>query len=114
MSTEDYIPNMSVGVGQDDQNNAYSFGELDDALCGPATEDGGGVACCGPRVYSIAKETLTAMADFFSFEPSAREIEVRTDNQDYAGVYPVEIEVSFELYASVKTTINFEVEVTLC
>jgi hypothetical protein len=105
---------MSVGVGQDDQNNAYTFGELDDARCGPETEDGGGVACCGPRVYSIAKETLTAMADFFSFEPSAHKIEVYSDDRERAGVYPVEIEVSFELYTSVKTTINFEVEITLC
>ena len=29
---------MLVGVGQDDQNNAYTFEELDIARCGPEIE----------------------------------------------------------------------------
>lgn len=114
MSAIDFIPNMSVGVGQDDQNNALTFGELDDTVCGPETETGGGVSCCGPRIYSINKELLTGMADFFSFESDTHKIEVKTTDRELIGSYPVEIEVSLELFVMVKTMINFEVEVTLC
>jgi len=54
------------------------------------------------------------MADFFSFESAAHKLEVKTTDRELIGVYPIEIEVSLELYVLVKTIINFDVEITLC
>jgi hypothetical protein len=62
-------------------------------VCGDTTEDRVSTYCCGPRVYSIAKETLKSYAPFFTWEPEKRKFRVYSNAVEDLGTYPMEIQV---------------------
>ena len=114
VSTKDFIEEDDEVLVGLTENFVQTFEDLNDNSCGPTTDDRLNTYCCGPRSYTINKETLKAYKEFFTFDSTKKSMTVFTANKEKLGMYPVEIDVALVWYPLVKTKINFDLTITQC